>query len=227
MPVPFLGSVLKSLSKVYSFKSGGPQAPVDFETTLPIQPVHDLSPMASLGAAVGPYDGFWILNVQLTHVAVGQLLTTPFITAPTVSDHGFPPGPNSYDPDKDQVWVYDQWAHTDDTTDFQYLTLAIANSWYGVGCRSGAATVMIPRCTLHTATSRPAAAGGFIFAGDVAGEYENVVWPLPMLRSVGTGLLDDPHFTVYSSADNLGTETVSTFFLFWLGPKGVPPPKMG
>ena len=227
MPVPILGRVLKALSSVYKFKGGASESPSEFETALPIQPVHDLSPMASLGAAIGPYDGWWILNSQVIHTVVGTLNVTPFITSISgLPDHGFPAVAPSYDAETHQVWVYDVWAHQNDSADFQHVTMAMFQSWYGVGIRASAATQMWGKLLFYGDTT--SMDGNMIFnpTGD-ATTFDNRNWPLPMLRSVGRGILDDPYFSFFSKSKVGGTITVDFFALFWLGPKGVPPPRMG
>jgi hypothetical protein len=214
MGIPILGGILRRLESLYTFRSGGASAPSEFEVDLPIQPVHDVGPMAGLGASIGPNGGFWLSAVQITHTVTGEInfnhsLRYDF-TAST-----FPPIP-SYDSENQWAWVYNVWVGCSDNSDLQYARMAILQSDFSLGSHGGVV---------------PTVGHQVIFDGDtmlfdtVENEMQGrPMFPIPMLLGPNADSTTDAFLVVSSRADNAGT-LINTFTnLFWVGPKGIHPP---
>lgn len=216
MGIPILASVLRSLSNVYRFKSAGADAPVDFETSLPIQPVHDLAPMASLGSALGPIDGWWIAATVITHVAPGTINFDASMRFPAASWNGYPPAP-SYDPAHQMAWVHRMWGHTTDDSDLQSIQVSILFPLTAIG---PVGTSNPPTEPMLGFRSLGSIGGGILLAtADLT-----ITNPTPLLVGPAGDTVSDAFIRTRSVADNLGTLVNTMYTMIWVGPKGVFPP---
>lgn len=70
------------LDRIYRFV-GDKTAPNRFETSVPVQFVHDVSRAAELGAAAGRYGGWFLLDLDLDNSGSGteQLAVDPYVQA--------------------------------------------------------------------------------------------------------------------------------------------------
>lgn len=219
MPDQILGRVLRSLERVYSFRTAQKGAPDSFELDLPIQPVQDLSEMAALGSAVGPADGWWIIATLHTHVAVGSIESTPNFRSPTNSRNQYPPAP-AYDPSEQMVWVYNSWMRVSTNgADFAYGTVEAVYQAQTLGPQQGTGAVVTGPVLFYA--DGPLPSGGVAILPDLTAEQR---FPLPGIMSANLAGSLDFELLVRTTADNGGSESIYTNTLFWLGNRGVRPP---
>lgn len=215
MATGILASVLRSLSNVYRFTSGGVSAPSEFELDLPIQGVHDLSTMAGLGAAIGPSDGFWVQETEFTHVAVGTIIFNASMRFPATVYNGYPPIP-SYNPETQQCWIYQSWGYCTDDSDFNYMLISILHAESSIGPVGTTAVGILPHLIFRSTT---------VVRNLCLPTHDMLEGrPTPILLAPQDTSATDAFLECVSVADTLGTTVNTCCNLIWVGPKGVRPP---
>lgn len=211
-----LSKVLKALETVYQFPGGQKGAPESMELDLPIQVVHDASSSARIGRAPGMSDGWWLLEDYHNHLGLGTLVTTPSLRTPGFASSNTYPAP--YNKEDLQAWIYDSFVCMDDAGDFALAMsgLQFCNQAIGPVNINGANT---PRIPLYYGTAP-------VSTLVLKGSNQKAEIPIPYITYPG-GNANDSVLYNYSTADNVGTCGISIFTLFWLGPKGTPPPVKG
>lgn len=209
--------VLKGLERIYKFPSAQRGAPSDLELDLPIQCVHDMDSLATMGAGVGRQNGFWVGGGQHAHVGVGTLITTPDPFNATVAANEFP---DPIDARDWSIWIYDVWANADDNADFNYMILSMVQASRARGpWGSGTGSILRRNILDGSVVSDEAVIGNTV-------NYNAVPMPFRIMRNEGGGV-GDSFLRFVSAAKVAGTCNIAINYNFWLGPKGLAPPLFG
>jgi len=219
----YLSTVLRSLERVYRFRSSQRTAPDELELDVPIQVVHDVSRMAQYGTGVGPKNfGFWIAAFQNVHTVTGNLTGTMQLDNPTNSLNGYP---DTFSADDFQAWIMRAWMDSTDTGDMAGAQVIMGHSASSIG-PTGVAGVIANDIVVMGDGSAPAAnadgSGRTIIQNSEPSNWFHRPVPLLQKEDGSAALMK---FT--STADGAGTVTVDFNVLFWLGRKGATPPGFG
>jgi len=215
MSTQILGNLLRSLDKVYRFRSAQHGAPESFELELPIQPVHDVGPEARLGAAPGMFSGWYVWATHHTHVGVGYITSTPSLKNPTIAQNGFPA---VWDAAVYQPWLYRVDAAYDDAADTvdAYFWLRQGTGTIAVDS-AGSASPVVDNMLFRSVAN---------FSNGTLMPSNNFTrfMPVPMLTRPGRSVLNESLGIFKTGAAVGGTVTYDINVLFWMGVIGTPPP---
>jgi len=214
-----LGRLLRPLEKVYKFPGAQKGAPDSFELDLPIQPVHDVSRMASVRSATGPInDGFWNFTSRIVHAGASILSTTPSPWSASVAN-GFPEDRGGNAPEV-AWWIYNIWV-TLSSNSLVNLGAAVVHGSATVGPYiTGASAKMQP--LIYCETSAPYGVGTDRWALEKSTIQATPNFPLRVMDNP-SGLL--PAYNWYQS-QSTGPMNVDFNQQMWMGPAGVMPPGM-
>jgi len=129
--VKILRPVLRLLEELYGFPGAQKGAPEEIDLALGIQPVHDLSRMAAIGAASNHREshGYWLASAfQTFGGAPGSLNENLNLVSPAVRSEGY-----TLDEATQWAWVIDVWATSDVLAGFnliQVLIRGITNDFF-------------------------------------------------------------------------------------------------
>jgi len=205
-----LGTLLKSLERVYRFPSAQKGSPSDFELDLPIQPVHDMSQMAEVGSGVSPVnDGLWVFTRRHEHVANGTISSTPSVwdTSIPVANGFIRPAQTEY-----AWWIFDSWCYGDDQVDYSAAYDGIAHGSASVGPYIAGASLQ--RRMLHYWTTITANGG---IQG--ATEWNPIPYPIRVLDNQVATI--SSYWFLMSTAAVGGTINVDFNMMFGMWPRGV------
>lgn len=217
----YLSTVLRTLERLYRFRSSQLTAPEEIELGVPIQLVNDVSRMAMYGSGVGDNLGYYLAHLKTTHTVNGTLTLAITPNNPTQALNGWP---STYNPDRFQLWILRAWADNNDPTDFVRAGAFLQHSASSIGPAGGSAVqqardnIFLARESVTVADSagEPTAAGS---TRPVQQSLFSV--PIPLLQK------DDgaaATIGITTTAGTGGTLSVDVNFLLWLGVKSATPP---
>jgi len=215
MPRIFSG-VIRALSNIYQYPDSQKAAPGEIELDLPIQVVHDVSRIATPGAALGERSGFWVGGATHAHVATGNLTSTPspYDNTGTTASSTYPTAP---DPLEWGAWIYSAWIETNDQVDWNYGTLGINQGIDNLGPAGAGVPIAIQNIVYWNARVNDYPIENSATAGRFAR-------PIPLLTRIPVSGTGRPFLRFLTNADTAGTVTNDMNYLFWMGKRGTLPP---
>lgn len=219
MATKYLSRVLRGIDDVFNFRSSQKGAPSDVELDLPVQTVLDVGRYADYGAGrFGENFGWWIMGTSNIHTIVGKLIQTLSLQNAFANLNGYESG---WDEDDFMAWVFRAWCTNTDQNDFADCQTMIQNSATSVGPGGASGQAAVRHMIFRGEASIGVASGDRpIFS---LNEPSESLLPMPILARND---IAGANIVMNSNADNAGTVEVDFNLLFWLGPKGVLPPRI-
>ena len=217
MTTRYLSRVLRGIDSVFKFRPSQKGAPEDVELDLPVQTVLDVGPYANLGAGkFGVNYGWWVASTSNVHTVVGTLLQTMDLNNAFQNLNGYEAGWNE---DELMAWIYRGWATCTLVSPFKTAQIIVQQPASSIG--PGGAAAPATRQMILDADATVTMAGAPHIAAAEGEPLMSSSFPIPILnRDDGSN-----GFLVFGSeADATGIVTIVFNVLFWLGPKGAPPP---